>query len=186
MATGDNVTEDFLTFYADPGEDFGWALGCGLTLVAAGTSKMWDVPDELWAAFSEADPSDLRNAARLREGVDPSLLMLPIGRVVCEDWRLYPDKMKALAWDQCRTARVIGALKFICRQQGIPFILQPAAIKQRAVDGGAEEFFYRPLHENRHQNDAIMHFVFYTQTELLGLRTTGLDNLPGKPDARED
>lgn len=178
-------TEPFLTLYCDPGEDFGWAIGCGLVLVAAGTSKMWDVPDDLWAALNDED-SDLLNDARLRDGVDPELLKLPFGRVVCEDWRLYPDKMHALAWDQCRTARVIGALRFICRTMHIPMVLQPAAIKERAKAGGAEEFFYKPLHENRHQNDAIMHYVFYTGTELLGLRTTGLDSLPGKPDNRDD
>lgn len=173
--------EEFLTLYCDPGESFGWALGCGLTLVSAGTSPMWDVPDDLWAALI-GDPSELRNPERIREGVDPALLERPLARVVAEDWRLYPDKMKALAWDQCRTARVIGALKFICRYHTIPMILQPAAIKKQAQAAGAEELYYRPLHENRHQNDAIQHFVFYTQTELLGLRTTSLDNLPGKPE----
>jgi hypothetical protein len=178
-------TEDFLTLYCDPGEDFGWALGHGLTLVLAGTSKMWDVPREFWQEL-ETGSSDLTNTVRLREGVDPSVLNLPIGRVVCEDWRLYPDKMKALAWDQCRTARVIGALKFICSHWDIPFILQPAAIKAQAQAAGAREFYYTPLHENRHQNDAIQHFVFYTQTELLNLRTSSLDNLPGKPDQRDD
>jgi hypothetical protein len=58
-------------------------------------------------------------------------------------------------------------------------VLQPAAIKKQAQAAGAEELYWRPLRENRHQNDAVQHFVFYTQTELMGLPTTSLDNLPG-------
>jgi hypothetical protein len=33
------------------------------------------------------------------------------------------------------------------------------------VAGGAEQLFYTPLRENRHQNDAIMHGVFYLVVE---------------------
>lgn len=164
-------TEEFLTFYADPGEDFGWALGHDTKLLAAGTDKMWNVVQDLWHAINNpSDPNVLiRNLINAREGVTQEQLALTIGRIVSEDWRLYPWELKNLAWDQCRTARAIGAMKFIALTAGIPFVLQPAAIKPAAVAAGAEELYYRPLRENRHQNDAIQHFVFFTNVELLGM-----------------
>jgi len=87
----------------------------------------------------------------------------PLGAIVCEDWSLYPWVIKtgALDFDKCRTARGIGALTLIARIAGIPFILQGADIKDGAKAAGAEELFLHPLHENRHQNDAIMHGAFY-------------------------
>lgn len=172
-------TENFRTLYLDPGEDFGWCVGHGLTLISGGTEKMWHMADEIWADLN-GDPSITNSPDYLRTTAPSDALKLPVGRIVCEDWRLYPAKLKSLAWDRCRTARVIGAVTFMCRQKDIPFILQPAAIKDTAQAAGAEELYWRPLRENRHQNDAVQHFVFYTQTELLGLSTTKLDDLPGK------
>jgi hypothetical protein len=95
----------------------------------------------------------------LRPGVDARKNRGPITRIVCEDWRLYPWKMKELAFDQCRTARAIGGLYMIAQVFGLEFILQGAKIKEAAVAGGAEELFLTPLHENRHHNDSIMHGV---------------------------
>jgi len=81
--------------------------------------------------------------------------------LVFEDWALYPWKLKELAWDQCRTARGIGALEYICVTAGIPTVAQGAKIKDAASAGGADALFMRPLHANRHANDAIRHGVFY-------------------------
>jgi hypothetical protein len=176
--------EPFRTLFCDPGEDFGWALGRGLTLLAGGTEKMWPMADEVWAALE--DPSDgmLAEGAipDLREDVDPALNSGPIGRIVCEDWRLYPDKLRFLKWDRCRTARVIGALTMMARIKMIEFRLQPAAIKPAAQAAGCEALYYKPLHENRHANDAIQHFAYFTQTEMLGTRlvvTNTGKSLPG-------
>ena len=131
----------------DPGESTGWASWSEGKLVEAGTDALWDVIDNLNAASKSAEnevgfPTDL-------------------GLIVMEDWALYPWKLKELAWDKCRTARGIGAIELICRQCSIQLVLQPASIKKGAVSAGAEELFMRPLHENRHANDAIMHGVFY-------------------------
>jgi hypothetical protein len=159
------MLEDFLTLYCDPGEDFGWALACGTVLLSAGTEKMWPCARAIHNAIRDPrDTSYIRDAAQARNGVDEALLGLPIKRLVVEDWRLYPDKLKFLKWDRCRTARVIGALTWFAIEFDIEMILQPASIKKAAQSAGAEEFYYRPLHENRHQNDAIQHFAFYTAT----------------------
>lgn len=163
--------ENFRTLYCDPGEDFGWALGKGLTLLAGGTEKMWPMYDEVYAAL--VDPSGSTMLAEgaipdLRPGVDPAQNTGPIGRIVSEDWRLYPWELKNMRWDKCRTARVIGGLFGLSRQFCIDMIMQPAAIKESAQKAGAEQLYYRPLRENRHANDAIQHFVYFTQTEMLG------------------
>lgn len=180
------MLEDFLTLYCDPGEDFGWCLGCGTVLVSAGTTKMWAMADDVWdSLFEGGKPADtfLLDEANIRDGVDRSAFEeLEIKRIVCEDFRIYPWAAKQLAWDRVRTARVIGALTMMARRKDIPFILQPAAIKKAAQAAGAEELYYRPLHENRHQNDALQHFVFYTNTELMGLRLPVLASEDTPPD----
>jgi hypothetical protein len=167
------VPETFLTFYSDPGEDHGWALGRDLKLLAAGTGKMWGVNQDLWYAINNPDdPSvTLRSMDNARNGVTQEELLGPIGRIVSEDWRIYPKEAMSgqLNWDRCRTARAIGGMQFMSIIAGIPFVLQPAAIKAAAVAAGAEELFTRPLRENRHQNDATMHFTFFTNVELMGI-----------------
>ena len=156
-----------LTLFVDPGEDTGWCVARGKLLLGAGTTKMWSFADDVYDAL--AFQADLQTYGS--ELIDPNAgWVLPgmeehvtrkIGAIVCEDWRLYPWKLKSLGWDQCRTARLIGALTLCTRVFQLDWTLQPAAIKEEAVRCGAEEFFYRPLHENRHANDAIMHHSYH-------------------------
>jgi len=133
----------------DPGESTGWALWDSGNLVEASTDILWDVIDSLCEVSS------------IRENPELELKFPKIDLIVMEDWALYPWKLKELGWDKCRTARGIGAIELICRVSGIQLVLQPAAIKKGVVAAGAEELFLKPLHENRHANDAIMHGVFY-------------------------
>jgi hypothetical protein len=166
-------TESFRTLYCDPGEDFGWALGKGLQLLAGGTEKMWTMYDEVYAALVDPSGGGMLSEGAipdLRQGVDPAANSGPIGRIVLEDWALYPWELLNMKWDKCRTARVIGGLTGLTRQFCIELIEQPAAIKEAAQAAGAEQLYYRPLKENRHANDAIQHFVYFTQTEMLGNR----------------
>lgn len=181
--------EDFRTLYIDPGEDTGWVVGRDTTLLSGGTMRMWRFIDQIWLALADLhnpEASILNSPEFKRQGVKDEELLGPIGRIVMEDWRLYPDKLKSLQWDQCRTARAIGAITFIARVEGIPVVLQPAVIKPTAVAAGAEELYWRPLRENRHQNDALQHFVFFTQTKLLGYDTSALENIPGKTSLVSD
>lgn len=164
--------EQFRTIYCDPGEDFGWATGHDLTLLTRGTTKMWSAIDDIEDLVSNpSNPENMMNAAECaRAGVSiEKYLKLPIGRIVTEDWRLYPWELKNMQWDPCRTARGIGAMEHIARRYGIPIVHQGADIKEGAQAAGAEELYDVPLTENRHQNDAIQHFVFWTTSELLGL-----------------
>lgn len=164
--------EKFRTFYGDPGETFGWSIGKDTKLLGGGQEPMWQMADELWYAMRNPDePNALLNGSEcLRIGVDPSENTGPIRRVVLEDFRIYPNKCRELAWNPVRTARIIGAITFMCRELGVELVLQPASIKDAAKRAGAEELYVRPLHENRHQNDSAQHFVFFTHTELNGAR----------------
>lgn len=166
--------EDFLTFYGDPGETFGWCLGRDTLLLGGGMTPMWNCADDMWQKLNdpaaESEDNALLDPGLLRSGVDPALLHLPIGRIVLEDFRIYPWKVKALRFDPVRTARIIGAFTFMAREKSIPLVFQPAAIKDAAQRAGAEELYVHPVYENRHHNDAIQHFVFFTHTELRGNR----------------
>lgn len=145
----------FLTI--DPGEHTGWSTWNDRELITAGTLELDEFVTTYGTWFNAANGRD----------VDPDLTeaLAGVRAVVCEDWALYPWKLQSLAWDKCRTARAIGVLQYLADAADIPFILQPAAIKDAAVAGGAEDLFYRPLHENRHQNDAIMHGVVYCMSD---------------------
>lgn len=127
----------------DPGEDTGWQLWEGTDNTDGGQTKGWEFVDQVaeWARAGE------------------------LQLVVIEDWALYPWKLQDLGWDKCRTARFIGALTFICRDAGIPVVFQPASIKKTAEKAGADHLYVTPRHENRHQNDAIQHGIFYMATK---------------------
>lgn len=170
--------ETFRTLYCDPGEDAGWCIARGFTLLGAGTHKMWSHADDIWAVLEDPyDPNiPMNDATYARKGITQEQMLGPIGRIVCEDWRLYPEKAADLAWDQCRTARLIGAITFMARMHQIPLVLQPASIKEAAKAAGAEELYYKPVTENRHQNDAIQHFVFYTNSVLMDLNLPARNN----------
>lgn len=140
----------------DPGEDCGWALWEDEALLDAGTAKLWEFGDAVYAA-THLDPMELELI-----GDQLALQLVGIVRIVCEDFRIYPWEAKNLSWDPVRTARLIGALTLIAKQKlNEPIILQGAKIKERSEAAGAKSFFLSPLNENRHANDAIRHGVYY-------------------------
>lgn len=169
----------------DPGEDTGLAIWEDDRLIMGYTLKMEVVAPMLHTLLaltsltyhgseivSSPSPGFLVEYPECKEVWD-EIVGRKIERVVCEDWRLYPHVMytpdgrasHALDWDQCRTARLIGKIELVCMLSRIPLVLQPAKIKETAVAAGAENLYYKPLHENRHQNDAIQHGVFYLVVE---------------------
>lgn len=160
--------EKFKTLYADPGEDAGWALANGPKLLARGTEKMWPWADYVWMALRSGGADGplgcgAEALGHARKGIGPKQLEPAIGRIVCEDFVIYPWEAKSLSWDPVRTARLIGALTMFARIFDIPFFLQPALIKDDAQLLGAEEYYDYPLTPNRHQNDAIQHFVYFRE-----------------------
>lgn len=147
----------------DPGETTGWALWEDKQLVDAGQTELIPFIDEVADSARVLGPSSNLDLLAPFDGVK---------RLVVEEFKLYPWVIQdgGLDFDEVRTARGIGALEFIARQAGIEFTFQPATIKEPAMDAGARELFQRPLYENRHANDAIMHGWYYIVTRMLGQR----------------
>lgn len=171
------MTERWIT--VDPGEDCGLSVWENDRLIMGYTLKMEVVDLMLHYALltSRSNPSRVKFLKLYPEVEDffeqVAKPDFKITRIVCEDWKLYPWVMytpdgratHALDFDQCRTARLIGAITHVARLAGIPVNLQGADIKETAVAAGAEQLYYKPLHENRHQNDAIQHGVYWLVIE---------------------
>lgn len=147
----------------DIGESTGYAVWSEDELVAGGTAALWDFVHAAGQALTRE---------RLCQDRELSSRVASWELIVVEDWQLYPWKAEEMAWDKQLTVRGLGALQFIASALGRRCILQPAAIKKAAKSAGAEELFARPLHDNRHQNDAIMHGVHYLATQGKGVATT--------------
>jgi len=50
-------------------------------------------------------------------------------QVVCEDFRLYADKVRAQGYSRLETVKLIGVIEYLCRKAEIPCELQPASIQ---------------------------------------------------------
>lgn len=138
----------------DPGETVGWSLWEDDKPIGGGQHDLKEFIDAVAESAGLA-----RASGPLADELGGWELL------VVEDWALYPWELENLAWDKCRTARAIGALELIARITGKQIVLQPAKIKEQAVAAGAEEHFLIPLHENRHQNDSLMHGAFYNASK---------------------
>lgn len=154
----------------DPGETTGWSLWNGDILLGGGQTPLWpfchDVQD---AVESNVGPLAEGETELLRAGASKKANTGPIALFVVEKFALYPWAAKELSWDEFRTAQLIGALTFMAARYQLEIEKQPALIKERAMAGGAGELFVRPLRENRHTNDSIMHGFYYRQVTVKGL-----------------
>lgn len=135
----------------DIGETTGWAVWEGVELVDSGQDPLWEFIDLLDAAL---------RADRTAYDTETNPFCNVAG-IIIEDFVLYPDKARALAWDKLRTVRGLGAVTLLARQHNLPYEEQGAYTKDAADAAGAAELFTRPLHENRHANDAIRHGVYW-------------------------
>lgn len=174
------MTDEELWLACDPGEDVGWSLWRGETLIEAGTAKLWEFGEAVFVALHRPEEAELI-------GDELAQKFIGICRIVAEDWRIYPWEAKkgALDWDPCRTARLIGGLTIAAKMAGIQFVLQPAKIKERAEAAGAEVFFLWPRKENRHANDAIRHGVYYIAVDK-GVQAVSAMEFSDNPEDYED
>lgn len=169
----------------------------GDKLLGGGQTPLWEFAHEVQDALilgthdpaSEDDPPALFAVGEqswLNPGVAAEDNTGPIVLVVCEKFQLYPHVIytpngratHALDWDEFRTVQLIGALTFLCQLYDVELHKQPASIKKSAVDAGAKEFFIKPIHDNRHTNDSIMHGFFYLAVECRGVKVVLPDNEP--------
>ena len=146
----------------DIGESTGWASLEGNRLVDSGTTELWEFVHAVGAWLTMDDQFIGAPGELVRR-------LCKWDTIVIEDWALDPTKCQALAWDTQDTVRGLGALQFIAERLGRECVLQPRTIKGGAKSAGAEDLFVRPLHENRHRNDAVMHAVYFA-----GVRGKGL------------
>jgi hypothetical protein len=128
-----------LVLAIDPGE-----VHCGVALYADGQciDAQEMTPDELYGW--------------LMEGPDIAVL-------VCEEFRLYPDKMKVQGYSQLKTVEVIGVLRYLS-VGNYTFVEQGASIKKVAraqmARLGVED---RAVveHKGGHASDAVVHGWYY-------------------------
>lgn len=178
----------------DPGETTGWSIWKGKRLIGGGQTPLWQFALDVQLTLQQhrlepcegsalaADLNAHRNDRSddaplgtgeqpwLHPGVDPAENTGPITLFVVEKFVLYPWEAKNLSWDEFRTSQLIGALTLLSINHGVELHKQGATIKDQALKGGAAELFISPVHENRHQNDSIMHGWFFVRVELLGAK----------------
>lgn len=178
----------------DPGETTGWSMWKGNRLLGGGQTPLGEFGVEVHDQMAY-ERGLRRHPAMLGEGEQPWLAAGVDGDdnegeielVVCEKFALYPwviygpngRPTHALDFEEFRTVQLIGGIKLTCTVFEREYHAQPAAIKERALAGGAKELFVRPLHENRHTNDSIMHGFFYYQVEIAGVNL----GVPDQPEA---
>lgn len=163
----------------DPGEMTGWSIWKGDKLLGGGQTPMWEFAHDVYNYFeSGIGPLEQGETELLHSGVTAEDNTGSISLMVIEKFALYPWEARkgTLDWNEFRTSQLIGALHFFGQVFNVKTHKQPATIKERARAGGAKELFVRPQHENRHQNDSIMHGYFYRQVEVKGKNIM----LPGK------
>jgi hypothetical protein len=75
--------------------------------------------------------------------------------VVCEDYRLYANRVNAQLGSQIPTIKIIGAIEMICSQNKIPlFKMMASQAKGFIKDDKLKEFgYYKKV--NRHARDSI-------------------------------
>jgi hypothetical protein len=152
----------------DPGETVGWSLWTDDGKLLGGSqTPLWSFAADVWDGINDnSGPLAEGEEDLLRGGVTKDDNTGKITQFVVEKFALYPWEAKNLAWDEFRTSQLIGALTFMAQVKNIGLHKQPASIKERAISGGAKELFVRPLNENRHTNDSIMHGWYYYQTQI--------------------
>lgn len=177
MPTPNYPEERFLC--VDPGETTGWSVWSKDKLLGGGQTPLWQFALDVYTTLQQQQlvssrsypvdaPLGPGDQTWLHPDIDPALNEGPIGLLIIEKFVLYPWAAKELSFNEFRTVQLIGALTFLATVYDIDLHKQPASIKEEAEKGGAQELFVEPLHENRHQNDSIMHGWFYVRVEVLG------------------
>ncbi len=150
-----------LTLSIDPGETVGWAAWLDRDKVNGGQTPWHDFLMDL-ALELGVDGAQRWPAARM----DPFGFEVAddFGRLIVEDFVLYPEGVgdgPPPPWDNLITARVVGAIQVLADLADVEVVYQGADIKDAGRAAAGDEILARPLHENRHQNDATYHGAYY-------------------------
>lgn len=79
--------------------------------------------------------------------------------VVCENFRLRPQKATEQSWSELGTVKVIGSIEFFGWLYNIPVILQEPSIKPIAYKRAG--ITVPTNHKHSHQTDAYVHGIHY-------------------------
>ena len=85
------------------------------------------------------------------------------GELVIEEFVLYPGKAKHQAGSDFRTSQLIGALKLVADDHGVPVVMQSATIKKptrRQMKARGIES--KAVGEGIHASDAELHYYYRT------------------------
>ncbi|MDP2364069.1 MAG: hypothetical protein Q8M94_09900, partial [Ignavibacteria bacterium] len=83
---------------------------------------------------------------------------------VIESFSLYPWKARALSFNECLPAQIIGAIKFYTYKKDLDLIFQNAGLVKGAI---TDEFLKRVSMnwteklKNKHERDAAKHALYY-------------------------
>lgn len=86
--------------------------------------------------------------------------------VIMEQWVSYPHATAGNAWRDLREVRVLGAVEFLCRKNGINYLYQPTGLLKPTM-AMADARGYQWVAENRDEKAAETHLYYFEhqQTE---------------------
>ena len=115
-----------------------------------------------WATFDAKGTITGTGICRSRDEVYEMLKsIVPVAKVVIEDFRLYSHKAVQQSVSQLETVRVIGAIESWAALNDVSVTLQPASIKSIAEKWSGLKA--TGSHKNSHHIDAINHGIYYLQ-----------------------
>lgn len=153
-----------VTLAIDPGETTGWSIWRDRRKLDGGQTP-WDrfALDLAYCLdIGEAGSVNVRPSGMGPRA--PFAIHGPITRIIVEDFVLYPEGVgdgPPPPWDQLITARLVGAIWVLAELTDVELVFQGANCKDAGAAALGDDGLARPLHENRHENDASFHGAYY-------------------------
>jgi len=127
----------------DPGETVGWAFMNGQFLDDCGQHRT-----------TEFTRPQIMGIGELIRSIAPNV-------VVCESYRVYGWKTESHANNELHTSQIIGIIRSICLDWGIPYAMQSAQIaKGFCTDEKLQQWGFWQTGQ-KHARDAIRHAAYY-------------------------
>ena len=97
-------------------------------------------------------------------GWDPIIDLIELMKpnlIVCEDYKIYPNKQLEHVLSSVDTVRIIGAIEYACHHNGVPLVKQMASVHKGFVtDEKLKEWnLYKGI--NRHARDAVKAAIYF-------------------------
>lgn len=151
----------------DPGEMTGWSIWLDGRKIEGGQTPWREFQDDLCHGLGVQVPiAVFRGEGELPDwrALGPYGPFAGIDLIVCEDFAVYPEGVgdgPPKPWDQLITARLIGGIQLAADMAQVEVVYQGADCKAPGMAALGEDDLARPLHPNRHENDASAHGAYY-------------------------